>query len=253
MGGQAELLLEACGKAAGGVVATGEGGLKRREPLLQQGEGVPQAYLGQHLAKAAPLGGQFADQGGAAHGEVGRYRLQPVIKTRLHAEVTGQPFPQGHGGGRKEQAKAPRVPELAIKPLQQLGLGRLAELPLRHGGDEIEAEGEGRRHPDGRWLEEIEGALCQPLGRWRGQQGERLGAKRALLRLVDEGEPVTRRDQQPALLVKGEALLPPPQLLAALLHPDEGRRVDEHPAQGLLADPEVVIQLQQGRAHRAGS
>ena len=68
VGGQAELLLEARGKAAGGVVATGEGGLKRSEPLLQQGEGVPQAYLGQHLAKAAPLGGQLADQRGAAHG-----------------------------------------------------------------------------------------------------------------------------------------------------------------------------------------
>ena len=68
-----------------------------------------------------------------------------------------------------------------------------------------------------------------------------------------EGELVARRDQQPAPLVKRQAPLLPPQLFVALLHPDEGRRIDEHPVQGLLADPEIVIQLQQGSAHPAGS
>ncbi len=80
-----------------------------------------------------------------------------------------------------------------------------------------------------------------------------MGAKCALLRLVDEGELVARRDQQPAPPVKRQAPLFPPQLFVPLFHPDEGWGIDEHPVQGLLADPEVVLLLQQGRAHPSGS
>ncbi|MNZ86629.1 hypothetical protein D3C78_1054540 [compost metagenome] len=211
------------------------------------------AHLGQQLAKAAPLGGQLAHQGGAAHGKVGGQGLECMVGAGLHPEVAGQPLPERHCVGGKQQVEGMGGVQLGIESVQQLDLGRLAQRAAGHGADQLEAERQRRAYLKARLPLRGGRGAGQPLGGGRGQQGQGMGAELALLGLVDEGELVARRDQQPAPLVKRQAPLLPPQLFVALLHPDEGRRIDEHPVQGLLADPEIVIQLQQGSAHPAGS
>lgn len=143
--------------------------------------------------------------------------------------------------------------QLGIEAVQQLGLGGLAQRAAGHGADQLEAERQRRAYFKARLPLQGGRGAAQPFGGGRGQQGQGMGAELALFGLIDEGELVACRDQQPAPLVKRQAPVLPPQQLVALLYPDEGRRIDEHPVQGLLADPEIVIQLQQGGAHPAGS
>ncbi len=118
VGRQAELLFEAGGKAAGGVITAGEGDLQRGQALLQQVEGVAHAHLSQQLAKAATFGGQLAHHGGAAHGEVGGHRLQGMIDAGFHRQVACQPLCEGHGAGGKEQSEGVGGPQLGIEAAQ---------------------------------------------------------------------------------------------------------------------------------------
>ncbi len=155
--------------------------------------------------------------------------------------------------GGKQQVEPAGGLQLGIEALQQLGLGGLIESPIRHGADQLETESQRRTDRQARLPERAGLGGAEPFDGGRGQQGQRAGAKLALLWLVDEGELVTGRDQQPARLIECQTLLLPPQLLVTLLHPDDGGGVDEHPVQRLLADPEIVVQLQQRRAHPAGS